>query len=203
MVCAYYGYNLHKFKINIRKMKKWNHPLLKKMFHYTFLTGILFVWLSCDKDSKSVLEGCCKTTAIDEDFGNAHLYVSNIFTPNADGINDDLLPLGDSIERIIHFTVYDKDGARVFEVEDVPLFDPSSRWDGAVNGTVKKGLYTITIRVKATDGTITDFEGHVCNYPCGKGEEMISGEGCQFPAQSFDGRYDPTIPSGENVGCFE
>src|SRR5687768_13469465 len=85
---------------------------------------------SCGKDNQSALKGCCDNPSINASFGNAHVYVPNIFTPNGDGRNDELEIYGDSVQLIKNFEIRNKDGELVFHIENYALhFDPT-RWDG-------------------------------------------------------------------------
>src|SRR4030095_2155666 len=179
-----------------------------KSHHSALFFTLLLALCSCKKEDTSTLKGCCDMPLINEEFGvtgSAHVYVPNVFTPNFDGINDHLMVNGDSIERIIYFEIRNADNQLVFRVENIPLDDTLNRWDGKVNGSVQKGLYDVSLEVKADDGTIADFTGKVCNYPCGFGDEgdMVPVAHCQFPVQVTDGLFDPTIPPGESPNCYK
>jgi CHU_C Type IX secretion signal domain len=164
--------------------------------------------ISCCKDSGAgdPLTGCCGTPGIDAQVGNGHVFLANIITPNADGINDLLWPSADFlILQINRMRVRDNQGHLVFEALNESPNNISVGWDGTIDGVIKKGVYDIELEVEAADGTVATLEGKVCNYPCRESNEdkPIQTGGCQFPAQVNDGHYDPTIASLENSDCFE
>ena len=177
-----------------------------KIFPITSLLILTLALFSCEQDEdKPALQGCCETPAIDADFGNAHVYLPNIFTPNNDGINDLLSVYGDSIQEIINFEIRNSEDELVYQVENIHLYDTLNIWDGTVNGVVEKGLYDISLTLKAFDGTITSFAGKTCNYPCGSVEEseMVDGTPCQFPIQQDNGHYHPNIAPQEPTDCYK
>jgi hypothetical protein len=71
------------------------------MKYYLLILCTLIITLACRKEEKSIYFGCCGKPAINEQLGNAHVYMPNVFTPNNDGVNEHLTIFGDSIERII------------------------------------------------------------------------------------------------------
>lgn len=174
---------------------------------FSILTLLVFAAVyGCKKDkSSSVLEGCCDIPAINATIGNGHLYVANIITSNADGINDIVWPYSDDqIIEIISFQIRDSEGQVVYEVLNESPNDGSKGWDGRVNGQWINGVYNVRVQARALDGTIGTLEGKVCNFRCSDPEttEPISSVGCQFPSQVSDGHYDSSISSSEPTGCF-
>lgn len=178
---------------------------MKSLLYYLICSLILAV-SSCQKEEKSVLKGCCGNEVLDGSFGNGHVYLPNIFTPNGDGVNDLFYVLGDSIRRIIDFEIRNKSGQLAFHVTDSQINDNKNRWDGNLDGIVQKGLYNFTLTVEAEDGTIGNFNGKVCNYPCGliDGEEMISMDGCHFGIEYYwYTEFIPDPPIADFPGCFQ
>ena len=170
-----------------------------------FLAAIPFFACCDDKDPESALKGCCGNQPINEAVGNGHIYVATIFTPNGDGINDDMGISTELIDVIVEVEVRDKQGEKVFESTTVEINNSQTSWDGKVNGVVKEGVYTISVSVLAADGTSRTLTGSVCNYPCdGEGNlESIASDNCTFPTQVDNGQYEPNFPSGELLECFE
>ena len=174
---------------------------LVKLFIPLILTSLL---ISCHNDK--VLLGCCSNPAIDENVGNGHIYVPNIFTPNADGINDNFTVFGDfNILIIREMKIKNQNGELVFKATDINPNVPSEGWDGTSFGLRFQGIFSFSIKVETSDGTVKTLEGNVCNYPCGEADNLQVGHpnDCQFPSQVFSGLYDPTLPSFENFDCFE
>ncbi|MDQ3015267.1 MAG: gliding motility-associated C-terminal domain-containing protein [Bacteroidota bacterium] len=158
---------------------------------------------SCKKDESP--SGCCGTPSIEASFGNATIFVPNIFTPNGDGINDLLQVYGDSIRIISNLEITTSNGIVVFSAMDVFQNDPVATWDGYVNGIKLEGLFDISVTSMAEDGTIKIFKGKVYNYPCGDATfpHPVNTNDCHFPSQVDNGVYNHNIPSGENSDCFE
>ena len=173
---------------------------------FLFIVLMVVFHSSCKKEDNSSLTGCCGNPGINEPVGNGHIYVPNIFTPNADGINDRLFISGDSIMIVKSLQIHNKSGVLVYEALDLAANDFVHSWDGTVNGIVEEGLYSINITVISENGVIQNSAGEVCNYPC---EDLISGEepititNCHFPTQSDNGHFNSNIPPGEPSGCFE
>jgi gliding motility-associated-like protein len=91
----------------------------------------------------------------------ASLFVPNTFSPNGDGINDELVPFGgNSVARIKLFRVFDRWGNLLFERKD---FQPGQAgWDGRARGEeVPKGVYIYHLEVERIDGEIEVFTGDV------------------------------------------
>jgi hypothetical protein len=178
--------------------------VMPKMLITLMLLAVML--LSCNKDRDSVLKGCCGNEAIDVSFGNGHLYMPNIFTPNGDGINDGLYLQGDSIKQLIMIEITSQSGDSIVQFTELPAGNFLTIWDGTIDGVVRKGLYSIFVTAEAEDGTTISLQGKVCNYPCDNIEidETISPSGCQFGdqvGQHFS--FDPMIPTSENLqDCF-
>lgn len=164
-----------------------------------------FIFSSCSKEGKSALKGCCDNEILSDTFGNGMVYLPNIFTPNGDGINDEFFVMGDSIARVLNFEIRSQSGRPVFHIADLIQYD-SLRWDGKIDGVVEKGLYEFSLSVEAEDGSIGNFNGSVCNYPCGfiDDDEKISMEGCHFAIEYYWYRYFiPDPPIAELPECFK
>lgn len=168
------------------------------------LLSLTLISLSCHEE-RIILKGCCQNESLGEAFGNAYIYLPNIFTPNDDGVNDLFYVLGDSIVNVIAFEVRGRKDKLVFEVKNVEANDHTKAWDGKIDGVVQKGLYSVVVTVEALDGTIRNFESEVCNYPCGlmEGEELISMEGCHFPIEWDCWLFEDGCQYFEYPGCFK
>ena len=145
------------------------------------LLGLGFLFSTCedDKNTSLLLIGCCNNDPLTASFGNAFLFLPNIFTPNNDGVNDRFIPYGYNIEEIIDFEIKNNLGITVFHQSHFQQGAYSFAWDGYVNGKVRKGLYSYNLMAKALDGTIGKFSGKVCNFPCDvPSNEVIAKENC-------------------------
>jgi gliding motility-associated-like protein len=176
------------------------------MKFYQVALCLALSFLACkDDEPESALKGCCGNEAINQDVGNGHIYVANIFTPNGDGINDRLEISTQNVSLIVEVEIRDHSGGVVFESFDTELNNASDGWDGKVNGVVSEGVYNISVQVLAEDGSNHTVNGKVCNFPCDDNNltEKVSSANCAFPSQANIGHFDPTIPSGEQLDCFE
>lgn len=76
-------------------------------------------------------------------YGNPEVYVPNSFTPNGDGKNDILKPLGFGLKKIEFFRIYNRYGQLVFETNSL-----SVGWDGTFKGKPQPaGVYTYMVKV--------------------------------------------------------
>lgn len=67
------------------------------------------------------------------------VFVANIFSPNGDGKNDELLVQGAEAEDF-RFTIYDRWGSLIFEATH-----PANGWDGTINGKqANLGVYVFS-----------------------------------------------------------
>ncbi|MBK8474326.1 MAG: gliding motility-associated C-terminal domain-containing protein [Sphingobacteriales bacterium] len=84
------------------------------------------------------------------------LFVPNIFTPNNDGKNDDIKPLGNEIE-ILKFSIFDRWGALVFQTTNT-----SDAWDGTINGkNAAAGVYVYVLEITFSDGFDDVYKGSI------------------------------------------
>ena len=111
------------------------------------------------KSDKGCTDTLLRPLKIYEDYG---IYVPNVFTPNADGLNDTFQPKGFGINKY-KMMIYDRWGEKVFETNDF-----EKGWDGKkqskhdVNyGICPDGSYTWQIKLTNTFGEAKEFTGHV------------------------------------------
>jgi gliding motility-associated-like protein len=93
--------------------------------------------------------GCADTaTHILKAANNCFIAVPSGFTPNGDGKNDYLYPLNAWKARDLHFQVYNRNGALVFETTDW-----TKKWDGRVGGQLQPpGVYVWTLEYTDENG---------------------------------------------------
>ncbi len=88
-----------------------------------------------------------------------NFYMPNAFTPNNDGLNDELIPVG-IFEGIstYHFSVWNRWGDRIFETEDFNI-----GWNGQRNNTgdfAPPGMYTFIINFTNNSGKLDVLKGY-------------------------------------------
>jgi gliding motility-associated-like protein len=89
------------------------------------------------------------------------IYIPNAFSPNNDGINDDFqIYHADEIELVQYFRVYDRNGVKLFDFEDVNRVDAMKFWNQRVNDLdLPSGIYVYIIKVVFKDQTAKQFKG--------------------------------------------
>ncbi|TVR81263.1 MAG: hypothetical protein EA409_07120 [Saprospirales bacterium] len=94
------------------------------------------------------------------------VYLPNVFSPNADGVNDLFRPYFPSDFRgeIKSFEIYNRWGNRVFARYDIPV-EPQAQvpgWDGVFNGEeMVPAVYVYQIEIMHSDGFVELFQGEV------------------------------------------
>jgi gliding motility-associated-like protein len=83
-----------------------------------------------------------------------NVYIPNIFSPNGDGVNDVLsISIGDGVEEISSFTIFDRWGNMIFLAEHVLPSEPIVSWDGRMKGeTMNPGVFTYKLVAQFKDG---------------------------------------------------
>jgi gliding motility-associated-like protein len=83
-------------------------------------------------------------------------FLPDIFSPNGDGLNDALCPLGGCITQL-GWSIYDRWGQRVFEANT-----PDACWDGTRNGSpLPAGSYLFTFRAVRSTGERIERTGTI------------------------------------------
>jgi gliding motility-associated-like protein len=84
-----------------------------------------------------------------------NIFVPRSFTPNNDGINDNLYPYLSGIKEFKYFKVYNRFGKMVFETTN-----PDMGWNGSFNGTQQPmGIYLWFSIGTTLDGTLVENKG--------------------------------------------
>jgi gliding motility-associated-like protein len=84
------------------------------------------------------------------------IFVPNIFTPNADGMNDVFIPVTRGI-KFYSLMLFDRWGEKIFESSD-----PSLGWDGTQKGVAcANDIYLWKLSVSGNNGEAKEMQGHV------------------------------------------
>ena len=84
------------------------------------------------------------------------IFVPNIFTPNADGMNDVFIPVTRGI-KFYSLMLFDRWGEKIFESSD-----PSLGWDGTQKGVAcTNDIYLWKLSVSGNNGEAKEMQGHV------------------------------------------
>lgn len=90
------------------------------------------------------------------------VFIPNAFSPNRDGINDELGVYGEAalVEKIELFRVRDRWGNLVFEAQNVDLGQPQAFWKGRQGGKIcPQGVYLYQAVIHFTNGQRRVFTG--------------------------------------------
>lgn len=91
------------------------------------------------------------------------IFVATAFTPNGDGVNDQLFVQSelDNVLTIRQFDVFDRWGELLFSANNTIPNEPALGWSGT-NGSrlMPAGVYAWSLVVEFSDGTIKPFKGH-------------------------------------------
>ena len=85
---------------------------------------------------------------------NHDIFIPNIFTPNGDGVNDEIVISGGrDVKRIISFLIYDRWGNVVFEGKDFAPGDETVAWDGTFRDEgVNPGVFAYRVIAELEGG---------------------------------------------------
>ena len=91
------------------------------------------------------------------------VYIPNVFSPNEDGVNDQLLLFcSNKVEWVASFTILDRWGNIHHHKEDHSPSAIDLVWDGTMDAKPSpKGVYLYQLRVLAIDGAYYEFSGTV------------------------------------------
>ena len=91
------------------------------------------------------------------------IYIPNVFSPNADGLNDYFTVYGGPAARSIRtLKVFARWGNLVFDGYDLPLNDELRGWDGYFKGKLMNpSVFAYLAEVEFIDGVVVLYEGDV------------------------------------------
>ncbi|MGN6568852.1 MAG: PKD domain-containing protein [Flavipsychrobacter sp.] len=93
---------------------------------------------------------------------SSQVFVPNTFTPNGDGLNDRFYPSGKGISSIKRFSVYNRWGELVYQMDNMPLNDPTIGWDGTYKGMqAKPDVFVYIISATCETGDPIEIKGDV------------------------------------------
>jgi len=96
-------------------------------------------------------------------FAGGKVSIPNGFTPNNDGHNDVFYVLGsEDVKLLKDFSVFNRWGQKVFQVENAEANDPRFGWNGFLNGKPSDpGAYVYFVTIEFTDGATQLYKGTV------------------------------------------
>jgi gliding motility-associated-like protein len=93
---------------------------------------------------------------------DSNFNLPNAFTPNGDNLNDYFYPLTRGIDKILNFSIYSREGKRIFTKLNFPPNDKSFGWDGNIQGVQSStAVYVYTVDALCDSGEILHKKGSV------------------------------------------
>ena len=108
--------------------------------------------------------GCVVSDSINISvFAINNIYIPSAFSPNNDGINDGFFPFtNENIRTIEQLSIYDRWGAKVYEINNISPNQIQFSWDGTNNNkSVNNGVYVYHSSFVTTDGNVIERTGEV------------------------------------------
>ncbi len=83
--------------------------------------------------------------------------VPNAFSPNGDGINDEIFVLNHEVSELLEYTIFNRWGEIIFTTKDI-----NGGWDGFVNGKeADMGTYVYLVRAIGLGGEFFQRQGNI------------------------------------------
>lgn len=127
---------------------------------FIFFSALFIV--SCGPVVKTIVQtDACTNPPVNETIDGCAVSIPNIFTPNADGINDLFLPVIGCELDVFSMKIMDGD-KEIFSSSDIN----QARWDGTFEGEVYLGFLSYTIGgVFKDSGAPFSFDGFIASVP--------------------------------------
>lgn len=92
---------------------------------------------------------------------NYNVFIPNAFSPNDDGINDELLVYaGRNVKVIRSFRIFDRYGSLLFERKNFAPNEETLGWDGRINNQrLQTGVYVFVAEIEFIDGKVEWLKG--------------------------------------------
>jgi gliding motility-associated-like protein len=85
------------------------------------------------------------------------IFVPNVFSPNGDGNNDELVIYGTKCVKEFKLVIFDRWGEKVFETDDI-----NAKWNGSYNGKDMNGAtFVYYIKGLYKDDRPIDLKGNI------------------------------------------
>ncbi|MCZ2101165.1 MAG: gliding motility-associated C-terminal domain-containing protein [Chitinophagales bacterium] len=203
-------------------------PMNKSLISFFTVAFVMTIACGCtaqedDDHTPNIIsekyEPCCSDASevnfeLTEGF---NVYIPNVFTPNADGINDYFYPIYDTKwiggVNITYFVLYDSDDhskRRVIFHRD--WFNPNNIKDYAFDGYSQKegnrklweGQFWYEIWISIPETGQIKLKGSACSVVCDEESAIFKGKkGCFYPAQVTDTFKGDNKKSHLEKDCFK
>ena len=94
---------------------------------------------------------------------NYRVYIPTAFSPNRDGVNDELvIHANATVDKIRSFDVFDRWGNHIYSEQNMTANDSSISWDGTYRGKeLEPGLFVYFTEIEYIDGEVEKKKGEV------------------------------------------
>ena len=93
---------------------------------------------------------------------NNNVFVPNLFSPNADGVNDMFFPRGTGVFKIKAMVIFNRWGETVFDKRSFDANDASAGWDGTYKGSkLTSDVFVYMIDLVCDNKTVLSLKGNV------------------------------------------
>ena len=83
--------------------------------------------------------------------------VPSAFSPNGDGINDEIFVLNHEVGELLEYTIFNRWGQIIFTTQDI-----NGGWDGSIDGTeAEMGTYVYLVRAIGLEGEFFQRQGNI------------------------------------------
>ncbi len=91
------------------------------------------------------------------------VYIPNAFSPDGDGVNDVMfVQAGENVTNIKQFTILDRWGEQIFNLQNFQPNDPNLGWDGTFRGKqLNPSVFVYLVEVEFIDGEVIIFKGDI------------------------------------------
>lgn len=90
------------------------------------------------------------------------IWVPNIFSPNFDGLHDQVFVHANGVDEIIKLSIYNRWGALVFEQNNFPPNNPLYSWNGIYKGQpLNSDVFVYVIQWTGNSGNIEEVSGDI------------------------------------------
>lgn len=177
--------NGKKFAERLKIPKLLLHLQIKHLItmkNILFLLIITFCLTACKKAVYN--RNCCEQPGIATVFFGGYLTIPNAFTPNGDGVNDQLIPITYGVTSYTLTVV----------LEDETLFQGINEgWDGKINGKAENGIYGYVIDIEPDRDNALQVRGQICTIVDPANACIKEADRCAFENQFVPDANPETI----------
>ncbi len=157
--------------------------------------AVLLLIVSCKKSS--VKKTCCTSPPYVKEFWGGYILMPNVFTPDANGINDEFGPIHDGLIRW-EMRVLDTKERVIYSTTD------SEMWNGMNNGSPVNDIYGWKVVYHTAKAETDSIQGIVCIISDTDGICPKNEGDCLFATQADRPfiNFDADLPSNE-VLCID